>query len=196
MCASSSAPTVQGVNAEGPRLQPTFTPPKTGQFLLQWWTAPPGIEELFNYLKSNWTSADLISFGRPLMWHPHIHSWASSLFLSFSHWALKQPCFILAPPLAALRLPSTSSRQRADAGKHFLSPRSYFLPLGIHFLSAANTTALRAFLRSLPYRTHIHPRSENTHVRALFFYELVRCSCACRQTWSLFHFSAFAQSVV
>lgn len=42
--------------------------------------------------------------------------------------------FFFSPPLPFLLLPSTSSRLRVDAGKHFLFPQSYFLSLEIHFL--------------------------------------------------------------
>lgn len=66
-------------------------------------------------------------------------------------------------PPSPPRLPSPSSRQRADAGKHFLSPRSYFLSLGIHFLFAANTTALRAFLSS---HSITHTRAHTIRVHA------------------------------
>lgn len=77
---------------------------------------------------------------------PHTPLHTLLLFLPSS---LKQ-LFQSPPPL----LPSLFSRQRADAGKRFLSPRSFFLSLGIHFLFWDITAALRAFLRSFS-ATHI-----------------------------------------
>ena len=93
-------------------------------------------------------------------------SFLKQLSFSFSLCSSLHPT---TPPL----LPSPSSRQRADAGKHFLSPRSYFLALGIHFLFADTTTAPRAFLRNLCHthtHTHAHAHTHthtHTHTRSL-----------------------------
>lgn len=134
---------------------------------------------------------------RSLIWHSCARPANLSLFF------LKQLYFILPPPLAAPRLPSPFSRQRADAGKHFLSPRSYFLSLGIHFLFVANTTALRAFLRSLPItNTHTHTENISMHWLTVLaardvcvLFSLDSGSLACRQSLSC-NFSRFVLQAI
>lgn len=67
------------------------------------------------------------------------------------------------PSLPLSLLLSTSSRQRADAAKHFPSPRSYFLSLGIHFLPADTTIEVRAFLRNLSLTLSLSVTHTPTH---------------------------------